>query len=309
MSKRPRSPTPPRQGGVALRWSADKAFGFIRPHDGGEELFCHQSAIEDGDALGEGFDVGFVRAFDEQRGKPRAAQVTGGVGEALPADPLLQPCLPYGSEVLMAAEQQPSRPEHPSRRRPTQEATDASWLLMSTMVRSIGQAQLELELSDGARLTGTLHEADASMNLRLRDASTLRGCDGPAHGAASGDAGAASASAAGAAASSAEPPQGHLAQEEAQPDDGLSVDGGTIRSIRIPREIDAVAAFHTRLKQVDKGMSLGARRIKKPLPTAPPPTVERAAPLVSGFTTQADAYGGDGLDAFDHSQTDSASFG
>lgn len=297
MSKRPRSPLPPRQGGVALRWSADKGFGFIRPHDGGEELFCHQSAIEDGDALCEGFDVGFVRAFDEQRGKSRAAQVTGGVGEALPADPLAEPCLPYGSEVLTAPEQQPSRPEHPSRRRPTQEATDASWLLMSTMVRSIGQAELEIELSDGAQLRGTLYEADARMNLKLRDASTLRGCDGPAHAVAAGDAGAAPAHTAGTT-SSVEPPQGHLAQE-AQLHGSLSVDGSAIRSIRIPREIDAVRAFHTRLKQVDKGLSTGARRIKKPLPTAPPPTVERAAPLVSGFTRQADAYGGDGLETFD----------
>ena len=45
------SAPPPRIGGVAISWNADKKFGFVQPHDGGEQLFCHGSAIEDGEAL------------------------------------------------------------------------------------------------------------------------------------------------------------------------------------------------------------------------------------------------------------------
>ncbi|EOD42162.1 hypothetical protein EMIHUDRAFT_194924 [Emiliania huxleyi CCMP1516] len=55
-------------------------YGFICPADGGQDLFCHRSAIEDGDALGEGFAVGFERVFDSER-RPRAERVRGGIGE------------------------------------------------------------------------------------------------------------------------------------------------------------------------------------------------------------------------------------
>ena len=139
------SSAPRRAGGVVRSWNAEKGFGFIRPHGGGEDLFCHHSGIEDGDALGEGFEVAFARAYDEQRGKTRAEQVTGGIGGE-PAgggsgrDPLLRPCLPYGSDVL-TPEAQPPRRARAGKRQRDQEAVDASWLTLSSVVRSIGQAR------------------------------------------------------------------------------------------------------------------------------------------------------------------------
>jgi len=66
--------------GIALRWN-DRGFGFIKPDDGGEDLFCHFSAIEDGNALREGDRVEFSKSYDDRKGKDRAEQVTGGVTE------------------------------------------------------------------------------------------------------------------------------------------------------------------------------------------------------------------------------------
>ena len=64
--------------GVAIRWN-EKGFGFIKPDDGGEDLFCHFSSITDGKMLKEGARVQFVKRFDDRRGKERAEEVTGGV--------------------------------------------------------------------------------------------------------------------------------------------------------------------------------------------------------------------------------------
>ena len=139
----------PRVGGVVLRWNAEKGFGFIRPHDGGQDLFCHAYNIDDGNALGEGFDVSFVRKYDDARGKTHADQVCGGVGPRPGGgcDPLLTPCLPYGLEVL-ASEAQPPRPARAGKRtreQAQQEAIDTSWLSLSAVVRSIGQVPLETQ--------------------------------------------------------------------------------------------------------------------------------------------------------------------
>ena len=65
MAERSRSRSPERSGkstGVALRWNA-KGFGFIKPDDGGEDLFCHFSSILDGKALKEGSQVQFIKKY------------------------------------------------------------------------------------------------------------------------------------------------------------------------------------------------------------------------------------------------------
>ncbi|CAK4074073.1 unnamed protein product [Aphanomyces euteiches] len=69
-----------RKTGTAARWN-EKGFGFIKPHDGSEDVFCHFSAIKDGNCLREGSEVEFEVRFDENKGKNRAEDVTGGVYE------------------------------------------------------------------------------------------------------------------------------------------------------------------------------------------------------------------------------------
>ena len=85
MGDRSRSRSPVRSDkatGVAMRWNA-KGFGFIKPDDGGEDLFCHVSSITNGigKMLKEGAAVQFVKKYDERTGKERAEEVTSGVEE------------------------------------------------------------------------------------------------------------------------------------------------------------------------------------------------------------------------------------
>jgi len=69
--------------GEMVRWNADKGFGFIKPDKGDEDLFCHVSALLDGDgSVRDGDRVKFVVQFDDRRGKDRAIDVAvdGGGG-------------------------------------------------------------------------------------------------------------------------------------------------------------------------------------------------------------------------------------
>jgi cold shock CspA family protein len=68
-----------KQQGTAKRWNAEKGFGFIKPDDGGDDLFCHFSCIEDGNALSEGSVVHYVKQYDDAKGKERAEKVVGGI--------------------------------------------------------------------------------------------------------------------------------------------------------------------------------------------------------------------------------------
>ena len=70
-------PPPGKLQGTVSRWTA-KGYGFITPDDGGEDLFCHFSKIEDGNALSQGARVHFVKWFDNLKGNHRAVEVVGG---------------------------------------------------------------------------------------------------------------------------------------------------------------------------------------------------------------------------------------
>jgi len=69
------------RSGTCARWHAERGFGFITPDDGGEDVFCHVSAITDGNALPEGGKVTFTVRFDDRQNKDRAQDVTGGCQE------------------------------------------------------------------------------------------------------------------------------------------------------------------------------------------------------------------------------------
>lgn len=68
-----------RVKGTVKWFSVEKGFGFICPHDGGDDLFVHYSCIRsDGfRSLADGEEVEFVTAQDERTGKVRAEDVTG----------------------------------------------------------------------------------------------------------------------------------------------------------------------------------------------------------------------------------------
>jgi CspA family cold shock protein len=62
--------------GTVIFYAEDKGWGFIRPNDGGADIFAHARSLIGTSALIRGQRVEFDEAFDQQRGKYRADRVT-----------------------------------------------------------------------------------------------------------------------------------------------------------------------------------------------------------------------------------------
>jgi cold shock CspA family protein len=86
----PQDATALREGRL-VRWNQDKAYGFLRPEDGGKDVFMHQSALPQGSA--PEIDGRWVfSAGNDPNGRGqraiKAVLATGAVaGSALPATP------------------------------------------------------------------------------------------------------------------------------------------------------------------------------------------------------------------------------
>jgi len=65
--------------GRVKSWNDNKGFGFIEA-EGEEDIFVHRSHLVGCEALKVGDEVKFDKTTDEQKGKTRAENVTGGTG-------------------------------------------------------------------------------------------------------------------------------------------------------------------------------------------------------------------------------------
>jgi CspA family cold shock protein len=61
--------------GVVVGWNENRGFGFVRPAEGGADVFVHRRDITNAVMLSQGMNVIFDVVMEEPRGKPRAIQV------------------------------------------------------------------------------------------------------------------------------------------------------------------------------------------------------------------------------------------
>ena len=62
--------------GKVKNWNADRGFGFIKPDDGGVDVFFHVTALPaPGDAVTEGQAVSYEIGPDSKTGKTKAVTV------------------------------------------------------------------------------------------------------------------------------------------------------------------------------------------------------------------------------------------
>jgi CspA family cold shock protein len=61
--------------GKIKMFNEDKGFGFIKPDDGGADVFFHVSGLRDGDDITVGKAVTFEMGVDQKSGKSKAVSV------------------------------------------------------------------------------------------------------------------------------------------------------------------------------------------------------------------------------------------
>lgn len=66
-----------RQKGKITTWNDDKGFGFIRPHDGGPDVFIHIKAFGNRNHRPETNDVVTYAVTQDKQGRTRAVNATG----------------------------------------------------------------------------------------------------------------------------------------------------------------------------------------------------------------------------------------
>jgi CspA family cold shock protein len=61
--------------GKIKMFNEDKGFGFIKPDDGGDDVFFHVSALREGDEIAKDKTVSFEVGVDKKSGKTKAVSV------------------------------------------------------------------------------------------------------------------------------------------------------------------------------------------------------------------------------------------
>jgi CspA family cold shock protein len=56
-------------------FNEEKGFGFIKPDDGGTDVFFHVTALRDGDEIVQGAAVSYPVGIDAKSGKDKATNV------------------------------------------------------------------------------------------------------------------------------------------------------------------------------------------------------------------------------------------